>query len=84
MPGAGEVSFPFFVVSNSDLFVRGNSKGKVSGFKIQEVLSVSGDGHILTPRTGPESLGRFLPLLEEGLGIFLQAPKWDHLHLDIL
>ena len=37
LAGAGEISFPFFV-NNSDLFVRGNSKGRVSGFKIPEVL----------------------------------------------
>lgn len=49
-------SFVSLFVNNSDLFVRGNSKGKISGFKIQEVLLVSGDGHILTLRTTLESL----------------------------
>lgn len=37
LAGAGEVSFPF-LVNNSDLFVRGNSKGRISWFKIPEVL----------------------------------------------
>lgn len=59
------------IVTNSDLFVRENSKGKLSGFKVQGVLLVSGDGHILNCGQAEELLSSFLRLLEEGLGIFL-------------